>query len=280
MYDICFQIFSNVRATLSSALLDAIPGSKAVHLRQVQDKCDVSLEHDQINNAFVINTDLPHLVRVENCFNNLLGRPLTDLSVQKDLDKADSKQNNSCDRGVMCDLLKPQYSRSGRELKPKTLDLPDDYHILDVEYKARPKSKSRLIKKRKGLQGRKPKSAETETNSVETSDGKEQKTGQSVSYIVDAVPVTAEVLMNDINSAQQNVMVEAGTQEVNILIEKRCADFPDLPLNQTEVVVETAEELAMLPIETTNEDDGNEDSNEPGGEIVGRSLNKFLNSDT
>ena len=64
------------------------------------------------------------------------------------LDNICSDVRPMCDKSVHCDLLKPQYSRSGREFKWKTIETEADLSDLTIGRNSRPR--------RKGRQGNNP----------------------------------------------------------------------------------------------------------------------------
>ncbi len=153
------QVFSTVKATLSEALLAAIPGSKAVYLSKLQQDCNVQLEHDKASNTYTVNGDhVDMLLDVHNRLSRLMGTTPSHLSLINAQTSTDDIQLHiqeiipRSDKAILCDLLKPQFSRSGREVKRKVLDLPDDYTIIEPDkrrYSNKP-SQSRLFKKKPG----------------------------------------------------------------------------------------------------------------------------------
>ena len=153
-YDYCFQIFSKIEANLSSALLDAIPGSKSAYLNNIEEECCVKLKAN--------SDDSFSFLCSENQIVNLYDKLSTLLPSAKNPFR--NKQQRH--KGVSCDLLRPMFSRSGREVKPKQFEIPvDDEPAHDSDYE----SKTLTSVKRK--RGRPPKQIKMVNKRV-TVDGK------------------------------------------------------------------------------------------------------------
>ena len=111
-------MFSTVRAYLSQSLLDAIPGSKTAYLRNSMSDCQVELQPSA--DTFELSGALVNVLAVHNRLQHLLSAADSGVMGRRTEEK-----------GVHCCLLKPQYSRSGREVKWRTIDVCDDDIAVD-----------------------------------------------------------------------------------------------------------------------------------------------------
>ena len=109
-----FQVFSNIEANLSGALLNAIPGSKSAFLCNIEEECGVKLKAN--------SDDTFSFLCSENQITNLYEK----LSVLLPSAKNPFRHKEQRHKGVSCDLLRPMFSRSGREVKPKHYEIPVD----------------------------------------------------------------------------------------------------------------------------------------------------------
>ena len=130
-YVLSFQVFSSVEATLSDTLLKAIPGCKSVFLKQVSKEHNLSMRHEITTDTFIVSGDTVKLLDMETSLNELIGieapvppKPYRGILNEKNgnIEHVKITEPERVDKGVICQLLKPQYSRSGRELKWKTIE--------------------------------------------------------------------------------------------------------------------------------------------------------------
>ena len=96
------QVFSTVRARLSQSLLEAIPGSKSAYLHSSTSGCQVALRQE--DDTFELSGSLSSVVEAHGKLQSLFGFG------------SEETRRETEDKGVHCCLLKPRYSRSGREV--------------------------------------------------------------------------------------------------------------------------------------------------------------------
>lgn len=117
-------------------MLKAIPGSKDKFLKQVSKEHRVSLRHDITTDTFIITGETVKILDLEVSLNEMIGvespdppKPYRGILNEKNGNIQHVKDSGpeKADKGIVCHLLKPQYSRSGREVKWKTIeDLKSD----------------------------------------------------------------------------------------------------------------------------------------------------------
>ena len=120
-----------VEATLSDALLKAIPGCKDVFLKQVSKEHNLKLRHEITTDRFIVCGETVKILDMETSLNELIGneaprppKPYRGILNEKNgnIEHIKVTEPEKADKAVICQLLKPQYSRSGRELKWKTIE--------------------------------------------------------------------------------------------------------------------------------------------------------------
>ena len=147
---------------MSGALLDAIPGNKFVYLKAVEEECHVKL-HTLGEDSFSFRCTTEQIVPLHERLSSLL-TPLENPFNQKEMRH----------KGVNCDLLRPMFSRSGREVKPKHFDSPVDDEPANISREEPRKTQSGFKRKR----GRPPKYAK-QTQDMSTNSSCETTPGDS-----------------------------------------------------------------------------------------------------
>ena len=140
-------------------MLDSIPGSRDVVLHHLQTGVGVQVEHDILNERYIVTSDTwTDLQRIEQHMAHLLPQfglqPKTNFTnqVTQTCNKLNCSQDMKEDKAVFCDLLKPQYSRSGRELKAKDPGyyvFPKSSLLDEPDAPSSPKEKRPTVTKRK-----------------------------------------------------------------------------------------------------------------------------------
>ena len=153
--DVLFiQIFSEMKARVSRSLIDALPGVKSASLVNLakENNLDVLLD-DQ---TFTVCGDIHNLVTLHTACLELLDTASKCVNFTKET----KPKAGTCDKELMCELLKPQYSRSGRQLKWQTMD--SRYDDLVQEDKPKQGRVPRVLKCPKAPPSRKVKQKKSE----------------------------------------------------------------------------------------------------------------------
>ncbi len=139
-----FQVFSRIEATLSGTLLEAIPGNKSEYLKNnlAMEESDIQVK-DLGEDLFSVVCPATELCHIYNKLSRLVPEAM-------DPFRPGEKRH----KGVNCDLLRPMFSRSGREVKPKQYDIPVDDEAVsntdeDTLYTPGPQSNVLMTTKRK-----------------------------------------------------------------------------------------------------------------------------------
>ena len=189
------QVFSKIEATLSSALLDAIPGSKSTYLSNIEEECSVKLKGN--------NDDTFSFMCSENQIVNLYDK----LSALVPDAKDPFRNKQQRHKGISCDLLRPMFSRSGREVKPKQFEIPIDdepaHHDSDFETKT-----LTSVKRKRGRPPKQLKVVNDKTKRLITA-GK-QLTRGSVDETSDNVQITLSSQISDV--AQNTEVIKSQTE--------------------------------------------------------------------
>ena len=136
-------------ATLSQDLIDLIPGSLTSVLENVTGTWRVLINDDGHNN-YSINGTMAEVTLAKQQLETLLGRhqqnkPSTGIQTDHQHTSSQTERKLYYDKSVSCDILKPIFSRSGRQLKQKSksgyVDEVDMDHIMAASRVKKSKNK-------------------------------------------------------------------------------------------------------------------------------------------
>ena len=227
---------------LPQALTNAIPGCSEVFLRQFAQNHNLSLEDDQDKKQKKVTGSLNKILCLHDNLSHLMCGESVNTCQSQSLGTRTSQPGKaaSMEKGILCDLLRPQFSRSGREIKRKLLDLPEYDDTVNLESRNRAASqRSRGGKRRRG---RPPKYAH-------------------ISQQLDDTNVKEEVLLDNSKSGEADRLV-AMRQSVSLnAIKSEACNITTAevapPLTDSDMCKELQDEVAV-DSDLQNKDQGTE----------------------
>ena len=165
-----------MQANLASRLMETIPGCSSTFLHQFVTQHDMTLQQGEDHDSLCVSGDLHKVLCLHDNLSQLVS---VSGSGQKSATTDQSGQQPGLsgtrgimkDKAVLCDILQPQFSRSGRQIKRRNLEHPmekeDNVSVESFEVNVPIRPPPATGKKKRGRPAKNPKPIKTQESPSE-----------------------------------------------------------------------------------------------------------------